>query len=251
MKIGGVTDTNSTMQAGSLPGQQADAQTKRIQSEIKEVQKQIQKLAENEEMSPEEKMKKKQELNKKISDLNNQLRQHQMEIRKEKQQEDDTMEKMLGGKKENDKGAAVRAGAEGVSAGMSQSGMKAMISAGFAMDQAAVYESTAEKLDGRANVLKAEIELDGGRGRSVKAKEDELASVQQKAGQARGEQIGTLAQAGKEMQATGTSQMQAGTKESELSANRTEAEKEEQENTEREEQQREKMEAYQAIDILL
>lgn len=255
MKIGGITDS-SAVQPGNLPGQKADAETKRIQSQIKEVQKQIQKLAENDEMSAEEKMKKKQELNKKISDLNNQLRQHQMEVRREKQQEENTMEKMLGGRPEEETKATGRAGADKTPVGMSESGMKAMISAGYAMDQAAVYESTADSLDGRARVLKVEIELDSGRGRSVKAKEDELASVQQKAGQAQTEQVKTLGEAGKNMQAAeGTSQTPDEKKTSESSTDKTEeeekAEKEEQENTAHEEQLRQERAAYKAIDILL
>ncbi len=187
-------------QMSPIGGMQAmDQESKNLQNQISQKQKQLQELSSNEEMSVEEKMKKRQEIQKEITDLNSQLRQHQMEQRKEKQQEKGaSMDDMLGG---NRKPETLKGGTNGTkSAGLSQANMKAMMTADSAMSQAKVQGSVASEMNGRAGVLEVEIKLDAARGGNVEQKQEELADVQVKAEKAAASQISDLAEANKSME---------------------------------------------------
>lgn len=186
MMIGSMAGTNN-MQAGcSGMNMQTDAISKNIQKQIANAQKQLQELSSNEEMTPEEKMKKRQEIQQEITDLNQQLRQHQIEIRKEQQSKGTSMDDMLG---RNQSEGRTKGGDKGT--GLSQAGMQAMILADSSMKQAQVQGSVATRMEGRARVLKAEIKQDAGR--NTKAKEAELAEVEQKAINASAAQMDTFA----------------------------------------------------------
>lgn len=163
-----------------------DSYSKNIQNQIANAQKQLQELSSNEEMTLEEKMKKRQEIQQQISDLNMQLRQHQIEQRKEQQSKGASMDDMLGGNR-----TAAKSGNKG--SGLSQASMQAMISTDSSMKQAKVQGSVATQMQGRANVLKAEIKQSG----STEAKEAELADLEQKAVNATASQMNTLAEANK------------------------------------------------------
>ena len=76
-------------------------------------------------MSVEQKMKRRQEIQQQISDLNNQLRQHQIEQRK--QQQEQKMSKDEGMNRENQEGLAAKENLP--KTGLTQDSMKAMISA--------------------------------------------------------------------------------------------------------------------------
>ena len=174
MKINSVGGTASAGQTGMV--QAEDAVSKNIRRQILETQKQLQELFSNEEISAEEKMKKRQELQKQITELNNQLRQHQIELRKEQQQaKGEAMENMLGGVEQGQP--------DSKSTGLSQTDMKAVISADSALSQAQLQNGVAAKLEGRAGVLKSEIKQDAGRG-NVEAKQEELSRLEQKAAKA-------------------------------------------------------------------
>ena len=179
MTINGISGANT--QAAQIGMNQAmDSYSKNIQNQIANAQKQLQELSSNEEMTLEEKMKKRQEIQQQISDLNMQLRQHQIEQRKA------SMDDMLGGNR-----TAAKSGNKG--SGLSQASMQAMISADSSMKQAKVQGSVATQMQGRANVLKAEIKQSG----STEAKEAELADLEQKAVNATASQMNTLAEANK------------------------------------------------------
>lgn len=181
MTINGISGANT--QAAQIGMNQAmDSYSKNIQNQIANAQKQLQELSSNEEMTLEEKMKKRQEIQQQISDLNMQLRQHQIEQRKEQQSKGASMDDMLGGNR-----TAAKSGNKG--SGLSQ----AMISADSSMKQAKVQGSVATQMQGRANVLKAEIKQSG----STEAKEAELADLEQKAVNATASQMNTLAEANK------------------------------------------------------
>lgn len=181
MTINGISGANT--QAAQIGMNQAmDSYSKNIQNQIANAQKQLQELSYNEEMTLEEKMKKRQEIQQQISDLNMQLRQHQIEQRKEQQSKGASMDDMLGGNR-----TAAKSGNKG--SGLSQ----AMISADSSMKQAKVQGSVATQMQGRANVLKAEIKQSG----STEAKEAELADLEQKAVNATASQMNTLAEANK------------------------------------------------------
>ncbi len=185
MTINGISGANT--QAAQIGMNQAmDSYSKNIQNQIANAQKQLQELSSNEEMTLEEKMKKRQEIQQQISDLNMQLRQHQIEQRKEQQSKGASMDDMLGGN-----GTAAKSGNKG--SGLSQASMQAMISADSSMKQAKVQGSVATQMQGRANVLKAEIKQSG----STEAKEAELADLEQKAVNATASQMNTLAEANK------------------------------------------------------
>lgn len=195
MKISGVDSSKNAAQTQQSQVQNEDSETKRIKEQIAAVQKQLQALGENDKMDMEEKMKKKQELNKEISMLNQQLRQHQIELRRQ-QQNSEPMEEMLGQQRGSQQDGKTATGTK-TAGGLSQSGMKAMISADSAVSQAAVYEQVASDMDGRSRVIKGEIKQDGG---SSALKENELASVEQKASAAQGAQGRTLSETQKELQ---------------------------------------------------
>lgn len=185
MTINGISGANT--QAAQIGMNQAmDSYSKNIQNQIANAQKQLQELSSNEEMTLEEKMKKRQEIQQQISDLNMQLRQHQIEQRKEQQSKGASMDDMLGGNR-----TAAKSGNKG--SGRSQASMQAMISADSSMTQAKVQGSVATQMQGRANVLKAEIKQSG----STEAKEAELADLEQKAVNATASQMNTLAEANK------------------------------------------------------
>ncbi len=182
MAINGINGTNTPMGQTGM-NQAADSYSRNIQKQIANAQKQLQELSSNEELTLEEKMKKRQEIQQQINDLNMQLRQHQMEQRKEKQQaKASSMDDMLG---------RTKAKAEEKNTGLSQSSMTAMISADTSVKQAKVQGSAATKMEGRANVLKAEIKQGG----NTEAKQKELAELEQKAMEATASQMNTLAKA--------------------------------------------------------
>ena len=195
------------MQAGQMGlHQEDDMISKNLKKQIDNLQKELQELSANTQLGGEEKMKKRQEIQKQISDLNVQLRQHQIELRKEKQQEkassDDIFESasMEGKTKASDKGN-----------GMTQASMEAMISADVSMKQAAKQGSVATKMEGRARVLEMEISLDSARGGNVDVKKEELENAKQRAADASAAQISTLGKANKAMKEAADSER--GTKE--------------------------------------
>ncbi len=185
MTINGVNGGNT--QAGQTGMAQAtDSYSRNIQKQIANAQKQLQELSSNEDMTLEEKMKKRQEIQQQIGDLNMQLRQHQMEQRKEKQQaKSSSLDDMLGGN------GSTKTGAK--STGLSQASMTVMISADTSMKQAQIQGSVANRMEGRANVLKAEIKQGG----NTEAKKEELAKMEQKAMNATASQMNTLVAANK------------------------------------------------------
>lgn len=180
MNINGISgNTAGAPQAGA--GKAADAQSRAIQKQIEDARKRLQEVAAGKDLSAEEKMKKRQEIQKEISDLNVQLRQHQAEVRKQEQEE----------KRASSEAARAKQKTAGEESGFSTAGMQAVLSADASMKQAEVQEGTAKKMEGRANVLKAEIKQDGG----GEAKEAELAEVRQKAETAEASGMSTLKEA--------------------------------------------------------
>jgi hypothetical protein len=166
--------------------QAIDSYSRNIKEQIAQKQKELQELSKSTEMSLEDKMKKRQEIQQEIADLNNQLRQHQIEQRKEQQSKGTSMDDMLGGNR-----TAAKSGNKG--SGLSEASMQAMISADSSMKQAKVQGSVATQMQGRANVLKAEIKQSG----STEAKEAELADLEQKAVNATASQMNTLTETNK------------------------------------------------------
>lgn len=197
MTINGIDGINTqTGQMGT--NQAADSYSRNIQNQISNLQKQLQELSSNEDMVLEEKMKKRTQIQQQISDLNVQLRQHQMEQRRMKQQTKDSSMDNTPGDAKN----AVSTKKGGKSAGFSKAGMTAMISADNFMKQAKVQGSVATRMEDRAGVLEAEIKQD--KGKNTQLKEEELASVKQKAQKAASSQLSILADANKSIEEAAT-----------------------------------------------
>lgn len=175
MQIGGVQGAG-----GAVPGSQPsvgaeDAVSKNIKRQISEIQKKIQELAQNQDMGLEEKMKKRQEYNQQIADLNMQLRQHEVDVRQEKQQpKENSMEDMLGGTESRD-GAQDKD-----SVSISTEGMEAMISADSAKKQSRVYGHAATDLQAKMRTLSSEIDIDASRGIDTSQKADALAKLEER-----------------------------------------------------------------------
>lgn len=202
--------TNSLPGAGSLqlkqPGMnmKMDSTSKNIQNQIANAQKKLQELSSNTEMGVEEKMKKRQEIQQEITSLQQQLRQHQIMQRNE-QQRKASMDDMLPARNQDSNTGK----ASGNGNGLSQAGMQAMISADSSIKQAKVQGRTVSKLEGRTGVLEAEIKQDTGK-TGVEKKQEELASLQQKAMEASAAQISSLAEAVKDVQEAVKAEQAAG-----------------------------------------
>ena len=188
MKINGFNGTNT--QTGAMGMAQAnDSVSKNIQNQIANAQQKLQDLSSNEELSLEDKMKKRQEIQQEITNLNQQLRQHQIEQRKEQQSKESSIDDMVAGTKNT----SAKKGT-----GLSQAGMRAMISADSSMKQAKVQGSMATQMEGRAGVLESEIKQDAGKCNTEK--KEELADLQAKAQSATAAQMSSLSDANKSME---------------------------------------------------
>lgn len=196
MQIGGVQGAGGAAPVSqpSMTGAE-DAVSKNIKRQISEVQKKIQELAQNQDMSLEEKMKKRQEYNQQIADLNMQLRQHEIEVRQEKQQpKENSMEDMLGGKESRESAE------DKDSVSISTEGMEAMISAESAKKQSKVYGRVAQDLQAKMRTLSSEMDMDASRGVDTSAKADALADLEDRMENAVSKQIGTISKAADEME---------------------------------------------------
>jgi len=193
--IGGAGASQNT--AGMTAGKsgQMDAESKNLQQQIEKLQNDLKEVSSNQEMPADTKMKKRQEIQKQISELQIQLRQHQIDVKREereKKKEKSSFDDLMGTKKpesqNNNPGSS-----------MSTGSMTAMISADVSVKQATAQGSTAQKMEGRANVLESEIALDSSRGGSTELKEAELADAREAAQKATSDQLSSLAQAGEEL----------------------------------------------------
>ncbi len=173
MKIGGVNQ--GTPKIGLSNSGQEDAYSKHIKTQIAQIQKEMQQLSSNEELSAEEKQKKRQEYQQKITELNNQLRQHEIDKRREKQQEQAAA-----------KGEEQAKERPETNEGISKAGIKSMISADSSMKQAKSQGTVVTKLKGEARVTAREIKTDLERGGNVGAKQELLANVNQSVEKAEG-----------------------------------------------------------------
>lgn len=197
MQINGINGTGA--QSGMMGiGQETDAYSRQLQKQISEAQKKLQDISTDENLSSEEKMKKRQEIQQEINNLNVQLRQHQIELRQEKQREeksDSDVTELIGGKQNGKSG---KGGSQ--TGAISEMGMSAIISADTAMKQARIQGNTANRMENRAGVLKSEIKMDRG---NTEAKEKELAETEKRGETALAAQAGTLKSVGEELKKAG------------------------------------------------
>jgi len=193
MTVNSISNSGSVQASqGNVLAASEDSYTKNIRQQIAYAQKKMQDLSSDEEMTAEEKMKKRQEIQQEITGLQQQLRQHKIEQRQETKSEN-SMDEMLGTSSKT-----ARSGKKGT--GLSQASMKAILSADASMKQADVQGSMVTQMEGKAGVLKAEIQADKGRGTSTAAKEGELADITARALKTQNAQISTASDAVKTME---------------------------------------------------
>ena len=163
-----------------------DAMSKSLKEQIARAQKQLQELAQNGELPLEEKMKKRQEIQQQINDLNNQLRQHQIELRKEKQQE---------------KAEALKAkqGGEQTRSEIDEQTTGSILSADSSLKQAKIQDNAATAAQNRANVIKSELKTAKGE-KVIEAKQKEIAELEQTAQSAKNAQAQSLGDANRAME---------------------------------------------------
>ena len=217
MRVNGISNNVSAsgISSGNV-GMQTDSYTKNIQKQIADAQQRLQNLSANQDLSLEEKMKKRQEIQQEIANLNQQLRQHQIELRKEQQNNQaDSADQGITEQKNT---------SSGKDAGLSQAGMQSLISADSSIKLAGVQQSTATRLDGKARVLKSEIKQDEGKGNTEK-KEQELSSIQEKAQQAQNIQMSILADGSKSVKEVEETDHEKVTGESDQDTDRKDEEK--------------------------
>lgn len=195
--IGGAGASQNTAGMTTGRGGQMGAESKNLQQQIEKLQNDLREISSNQEMPTDTKMKKRQEIQKQISELQIQLRQHQIDVRREereKKKEESSFDELMGTKNQMEQGNSA-------DIGISTDNMTAMISADVSVKHANVQGSAAKKMEGRADVLEVEMQLDGGRGGSsnVELKEAELADAKKAAQKATSDQIATLTQAGEKL----------------------------------------------------
>ena len=194
--IGGAGASQNTAGTSAGKSGQMDSESKNLQQQIEKLQNDLKEISSNQEMPADTKMKKRQEIQKQISELQIQLRQHQIDVKREereKKKEESSFDDLMGTKKQKNQ-------SDNANVGMSANSMTAMLSADVSIKQANVQGSTAQKMNGRANVLEAEIALDSSSGGNVELKEAELSDARKAAQKATSDQLSSLAQAGEELE---------------------------------------------------
>lgn len=209
----GNTGGVSGLMPTGLPGQGDDAQSKSIRKQIEQKQQELSELSGKEDVSSEEKMKKRQELVKEISDLNMQLRQHQMEKHMQEKAERQK-ERQKAAEASKPAGGAARSQGTTQAAGFSVEGMSAMLSADASMKQAKIQGSVSNRMENRANIVKAEMKFEKSE-KVLASKEAELADVEAKADSAANAQAGSLRDATESAQRAAEAERSNGLKDSE------------------------------------
>lgn len=159
-----------------------------LQKQIEEKRKQLSELSNNDKLSPEQKQKKRESLQQEITELEAQKNQAEMAAKQKERQEAE--EKMA---RQNDE--SLSRNEDGDTAKISARGMKALISAGQAMDMADVKNGVRTSLKCEAGILESEIKLDQARGDDTTKKEEQLSKINTKANDLNRQMLDDLDQA--------------------------------------------------------
>lgn len=199
MEINNVKAMEGASGGQNTKAQPVDSISKNIQNEISDVQRKRQELSSKEDISVEEKLKKRREMQQEISRLNTQLRQHQAEMRREKQKEllseetktdskaepdkmkeeakkAETKEARQTGKDEREVKEEKRKGTEEEKqeAGISGAGMEEVVAADFALQQLKSRRNVISGMENDITILQGEIRQDEARGANVQEKQAAL-----------------------------------------------------------------------------
>lgn len=199
MTVGAVGSSQGMQRPEKIGGRQDDPVAKGPQDKINQAQKELQELSGKQDMPPKVKQEKRQELQQEINDLTMQLRQHEMQEKmKEREEKRQGQDNPLGLPEYRDN---VRKDSRpGVEMGISAAGMEALISADGAQKMADANGSVAQRMEGKAGVLEAEIKMDAGRNMDTSSKQEQLADVNGKAQAAQAAQMSKLQDAGEKLE---------------------------------------------------
>lgn len=180
-----------------------DSETKSYQNQIASAQSQLQKLSSDNNISQEEKAEKRKEIQKQIMELNNMLREHKMEMRREKQQKaaEASKERQKQEEQQQQQGNVVdvKEDLEPQPERMSSGHMKAIVSADASLERARVQDSVASGLERKISVLEGEIRQSAETGGYVEGKKKEIESLENKVVKISGSKMGTLGSAVQEI----------------------------------------------------
>lgn len=189
MAIGAISGMQTGSLSGTGVGQTAgntgDAFEKDIQKQINDLKKQLSEINQNKQLTDKEKQQKRKEISTAISDLNQQLHEH-----KQAKREEEARQEALQRQEAQEKVEKIEKNPQDAS--MSTNMMKALIAGEAAEDTAAVYDSVATKLEGKARTLKGEMKRDQELGGDTSGKAQEVAEAEATALKARGKQIKLL-----------------------------------------------------------
>ena len=192
MQISGIGDGQDTRPV-MMPQQGTNnPELDSLQRQIEEKQKQLQELGKDDKLSPEQKQKKRQSLEQEIAELEAQKNQVKMAAKQKERKEAEERQAKQNGESYN-------RNKDGDTSQISARGMKALITAGAAMDMADVKNRVATSLEGEAGVLESEIKLDQGRGGDTTKKEKQLGEINAKADDLNRKTLDDLDKANEEM----------------------------------------------------
>ena len=174
-----------------------DSKGKEVREQITDAKNRLKELSTDTGLNEEEREKKRKEIQQKITELNKQLRQRQIELQREQQEqkrtsaaptEDKTLSNNTDVRKK-----------EPPSADSTHTGTKAIIAAASAIGQAQSQGSLASSLESQLRVLQAEIKQDKERGRDTSIKQEELKKLESKVAKLNRTGISLLEDAAKEI----------------------------------------------------
>lgn len=168
-----------------------------LQKQIDEKRKQMQELGKDESLPPEQKQKKRQSLEQEIAELEAQKNQAEMAAKQKERQEAEAKQV-----RHNDE--AYSRSKDGDTALISARGMKAMITAGQAIEMADVTNGVKKSMEGEAGVLESEIKLDQASGADTTRKEQRLHEIEEKTSDLNRQSIADLDEANEELQSERT-----------------------------------------------
>lgn len=184
MQISGIGA--GAQKAEFTPLKQNHPEENALQKQIANKQKELEALSDNEEMDPKQKLEKRKEIEAEIAELNNRLQQKRAERLQGKDPEKTEPSSEQARKKDGFSEESER--------------MNSLLSADHAVGQAKLQNSAAEKLTGKARVLRGEAKLDGARGISGEKKIAEASALESRADRIKNEsaeKLGSIQRADK------------------------------------------------------
>lgn len=178
MRIG---ETSGTAQAGiTMMAQPAssgssvlDAQSNEIRTQIDQLKKNLQLVSSDDKLTDQEKLQKKKEIEAQIAALTQSLHDLEVEKKQEKNEIKQKVEKaaeQVEQQKQNNEDAVI----------MDPISMEALIKAGSMQKSVEDMNDLKEVMQGEANIKRAEIKTDVGRGQDVSKKQEEINSLENK-----------------------------------------------------------------------